>query len=140
MRSDSESNQLLIVSTLKYDQQRQTFAKVVAEENRLRDELARINALDHSGRAQTAGLSEMKVIGADLMWQGWLTRSKTELNMQLACVLAIKAQEQTKVRQAFGKVSALKELFETEETKRRKKSAQALMGQAIEQALGQLSD
>lgn len=133
MTTDLE--QLLVISTTQYDHQRQVFSKVVAEESHLRQELLRLNDLDQTVEVDTASVSGMRVVGADVLWQGWLSRSKAALNMQLARVLAIKAHEQEKVRKSFGKVVALRELIKEDKNARQKKAAQIALGLAIDHAL-----
>jgi hypothetical protein len=135
MSARADLEQLLMVSTAQYDHQRQVFAKVVAEEGQLRQELLRLKGLDQIAEENPTAVSNMRVIGADLLWQGWLSRSKSALNMQLARVLAIKAHEQDKVRKAFGKVVALQELIKNEKKERQKKAAQVALGLAIDHAL-----
>jgi hypothetical protein len=135
MSHQADLEQLLIVSKAQYDHQRQVFAKVVAEESQLRKELLRLKGLDQVADEDPVSVSSMRVIGADLLWHGWLSRSKSALNMQLARVLAIKAHEQDKVRKAFGKVVALQELIKSEKKSRHKRAAQVSLGLAIDQAL-----
>lgn len=131
----TDLEQLLMVSTAQYDHQRQVFAKVVAEESTLRQELRRLKSLDQATDIENDPVSNMRAIGADVLWQGWLSRSQSALNMQLARVLAIKEHEQDKVRKAFGKVVALQELIGSEKKTRRKKAAKARLQTAIDLAL-----
>lgn len=135
MTKDTDLKELLMISSTRYDHQRQVFAKIVEQEKHLRQEIARLDTLGQSMHEDEETLSGMRVIGADLLWQGWLSRSKSELNMQLARILAIKAHEQEKVRQAFGKVVALQELIKAEGKKRQRKNAQTSLGLAIDHAL-----
>ncbi len=128
-------DQLLVVSRAKYDHQRQAFAKILAEESRLRQEIARLDDLNKSAVQRETDITEMRAIGADLLWQGWLSRSKTTLNMELARVLATKTHEQEIVRQAFGKVAALQELIADERKVRKCKQAQTTLANIIDQSL-----
>lgn len=128
---------LLSVSQASYDSQRQTFAKILAEESHLRSELARLKKLEQSAAATDQSLTPLRAVGADILWQSWLTRSRTNLNIQLARTLAIKAHEQSKVRQAFGKVVALQQLILETQHQDRKLRAQRLLSTAIDQSLSQ---
>ena len=120
---------LLTASQLHYERQRQALAGLLAEETTLRRELARLDAMN---RAQAGGpVSEMQLLGADVLWQAWVGRTKTRLNLRLSRVLARKGTEQAKVRKAFGKVTALSELIEAEKTRIRSKSAKATLDRAI---------
>ncbi len=123
---------LLTVSQARYDHQQQAFARIVAEEKRLRGELARLTEMGRANAQDSDGLRPMQAIGADLLWQGWLARAQTTLNMQLARVLAVKEFEQRKVRQAFGKVVALQDLIRDARKKQRAVVAKKGLDQAIE--------
>lgn len=70
-----------------------------------------------------------------MIWQGWLGRTRTDLNMKLARVLAVKAHHQTKVRKAYGKVLVLDELLaDAHDTRKQRLAKQALL-RAIDQSL-----
>ncbi|MDF3415207.1 hypothetical protein HKX54_12125 [Sulfitobacter sp. M57] len=133
----NDLEQVLVACTAQYDHQRQIFAQVVAEENQLRQELRRLQKLDGAVHQEDSFVSGMRVIGADLLWQGWLSRSQSTLNMQLARVLAIKSYEQERVRKAFGKVVALENLIKEEKKSRQRKVAKDTLGIAIDHALRQ---
>lgn len=45
----------------------------------------------------------MRALGADLLWQGWLTRQRSEINTQLANLLVQKAALMDALRLAFGR-------------------------------------
>lgn len=120
MKDVQNLTKLLKVTQLQYDQQRRLFAKVVQEENTLRQELSRLADLSVESQTGSSRLATMRAIGADLLWQGWLARSKANLNMSLARVLAIKEHEQVKAHRAFGKLTALERLIaRTEQQNRR---------------------
>lgn len=126
---------LHMAARAQYEQQVQQFSKLVKQEAALRRELTRLSDLDQSAAAQGASLSSMQHLGADLIWQGWLGRAKTALNMDLAQVLARKEHEKTIVRRAFGKVTALEHLIDEARKKRRKDRAAAELNSILEQAI-----
>lgn len=130
--------QLLSVSQAGYDKQKRSFAKILAEENRLRSELSRLKELGQASTATDLSLIPLQSVGADILWQSWLTRTRSDLNMQLARTLAIKAHEQANVRQAFGKVVALRQLVLDARNRDRKLRAQRLLSSAIDQSLSRL--
>ena len=135
MRELDELRSLLKVSTAKYDKQRQALVALVQQENALRQELSRLSGLNEMPEGSDNEISNMRAIGADLRWRGWLGRAKAELNVQLARILAAKENEQLLVRQAFGKVSALEQLLSDTENKHRKKRAKGALSQAIDQSV-----
>lgn len=135
MTDRAQLKELLQVSDVQYNHQRQALEKITQEESKLRQELMRLSAMNETPEAEDDPRASMRTVGADLLWQGWLSRAKTEVNMHLARVLAAKAHEQTKVRRAFGKVSALREILKEEEAKHRKKLAKAELEKAVTHSL-----
>ncbi len=126
---------LLTVSEVKYDQQRQALSKLLQEEYRLRNELIRLSEMGRTAQQQTKTTAVMQAIGADLLWQGWLGRARAEQNMKLARVLARKEHEKGKVRQAFGKVAAVRELINQAQQTQRKAAARKDLNLAIGNAI-----
>ena len=126
---------LHLVTQAAYAQKQQTFQKLVAEENRLRGELSRLDALLRESRRSDRDAREMRAIGADLLWQGWIGRSKHQLNLQLARVLAVKEHHLAEVRQAFGKKSVVERLLTEAKMDRAAASARASLNRAIDQSL-----
>ncbi len=135
MKYNSELEQLLFVSQLQYDRQKQTYTRIIGEEARLRYELERLSALGKPKKDVAENLTSMRAIGADLLWQGWLGRSKADVNMKLARVLAKKAYEQEKVRKAFGKLIALEKLAKQENDTQLKRRQKHELGAAITSSL-----
>jgi hypothetical protein len=59
----------------------------------------------------------MRAVGADLLWQAWLTRQKIEVNTRLANVLLKKEKASTELRKAFGRsqaADAIRDRFQAE--------------------------
>ncbi len=121
------------ITRAQYDRQRQSFQKILAEETALRDELARLDALNAQARADTD--QTQRALGADLMWQGWVGRAKTQLNMKLARVLAVKEHHQIMVRKAYGKVLVVEELQTDAKKQKNQRTAKRALDQAIDGSL-----
>ena len=135
MNTASELTTLLTITQAKYDQQQQSFQKLVAEESRLRGELARLDLSVRQSQSDLEKESEMRAIGADIIWQGWVARSKTQLNLKLAQVLALKLHHLAQVKQAYGKVLIVTELQDNAAGKATAKKASAALALAIDYAL-----
>ena len=135
MNTLTQLTALLAVTQAKYDQQQQSFGKLVSEENRLRTELEQLDAAARRAQTEPNGESEMRAIGADIIWQGWVARSKTRLNLKLAQVLALKLHQLAQVKQAYGKVLVIKELRDQARSKSTTKRAQNALAQAINHTL-----
>ena len=131
----TELEKLVSLGQAQYDSQRQSFATVLAEESRLRAELARLKELAQAASGAEPALTPLHAVGADILWQSWLTRTRSDLNLRLARTLAIKTHEQSKVKQAFGKVVALQQLASEARETKRKLQAQRRLATAIDQSL-----
>ncbi len=83
---------------------------VLQEEARIRGALAQLREQADSERAALAGDMPMQTIGADLLWQAWLERSRKQLNIELSQVLARKSVLMDRVREAFGRRNAVQQM------------------------------
>jgi hypothetical protein len=126
---------LKTVVEAQYDQQRQIFAKIIHEEEKLRTEIARINDLSKASRIADNDANQMQAIGADVLWSAWINRSITTLNLELAKVLSRKMREQERVKRIFGKLMALNTIIEGENTAQRKNRAKANLTEVMRTAV-----
>jgi small-conductance mechanosensitive channel len=95
---------------------------LAARENKLRADLVKLD--QHHKQNLTLPAAQLfapRHIGADVLWHGWVGRSRTELNQQLALVLAQKSQMMNALRRAHGKHLAANQLLEDAQAKRRKR-------------------
>ncbi|MEM7519467.1 MAG: hypothetical protein AAF307_00385 [Pseudomonadota bacterium] len=134
MSAPGDLEALLEVSDLLYTRQRQALVAIMQEEAALRQELARLAEMGGANR-ETADQSGMKAIGADLLWNGWLARAKTDANIRLAQVLARKDFEQNRVRKAFGKVTALRQIIASQALNTRRTAAKSTLSKAIDHTM-----
>lgn len=128
----AELRQMRDIVQAQYDQKQQHFQKLIAREGHLRAELDRLSAM-----ALDTGGPDMALqsIGADILWRGWVGRMKTQLNMELAQILAMKEYYLSDVRKAYGKVMVVQELIKTTQKKARKVAADKALNTVIEQHL-----
>ena len=131
----TELEQLGSITMARYEQQQQSFQRIVGEESRLRTEIVKLDDHLRTARDRSETDIPLRAIGADIIWQGWVGRRKTELNMKLAQVLAIKEHHLVQVRSAYGKVLVVQELIANAQDEKRKKTSQAQLDRAIEQTL-----
>lgn len=124
---------LAMVTRAGYDREHHKLQKVLAEETGLRAELARLGEMDRKARIDTD--ETLRAIGADIIWQGWVGRAKTQLNMKLARVLAVKEHHQTLVRRAYGKVLVADELLAKAQGDKKQRLAKQALLQAIDHSL-----
>lgn len=135
MTSINDLMELLSITKIKYDQQQQSFQRLVSEEARLRGELDRLNFSVLQAQAKPENNDKMRAIGAEIMWQSWVARSKTQINLKLAQVLALKLQHLAQVKKAYGKVLVIEELLEQERGKVAAKRASDALLMAIDHTI-----
>lgn len=82
-----------------------------------------------------ADLHGARAIGADILWQGWVGRSRRALNIELAQVLAQKAERMGALRQAFGRTAALDSLREAATQERRTAARTRAEAAGLDQAI-----
>lgn len=131
----SDLQKLQMATKVAYQQRQQSFQKVVAEEARLRQELQRLTGLDQQAREQFSHNQNMRAIGADVLWLGWVGRSKTAVNIELARVLAVKEHHLSEVRKAYGKRLVAEQLLDQHEADNRQIAAKRDLDRIIEISL-----
>lgn len=94
---------LVRVTEIQYAKSQQGLAPILAKEAQLRSELARLDAHDHVARHETLDLGGVRAIGADVVWNSWLTRQRRMLTTELAQVLAHKEMRMEQVRRAHAR-------------------------------------
>lgn len=117
------------VIDVKYRQQQESFARLMAQENSVRTALMKLDEQLIQNRANDHTLH--KAVGADVLWQAWHGRKKRELNLKLAQILAVKERHVAQVRKAYGKVLATDALLENVTLEAKKKMAQSQLDRAI---------
>lgn len=138
MTKAHELTQILTICEAQYAKCQQAFAQLCAREAELRAELVRLGEMGRQAQSPTTELSQMRAIGADIIWQSWLGRSKTALNTSLAQVLAVKETHIQEVRQSYGKLLVVQDLLKDLQNESRKKARQAGLSQAIEMSLNRV--
>lgn len=114
---------------IKYRQQRESFARLMAQETQLRTSLQQLDTYLAESIAQDD--TPQRAIGADVVWQSWIGRKKRDLNMQLAQVLAIKERHIAQVRTAYGKVLVTDALFDQTRAREKQQNARTKLDHAI---------
>ncbi len=120
MRQD-KIDQMAAVTEALYLKEFRCIGSILSDEAELRGKLTRLDAQVAMNRKVSVDLHAMRVLGADLLWQGWTTRTRRQLNIELAQVLARKSAVMERVRLAFGRQQAVKFLQGVERADRRKR-------------------
>ncbi len=85
------------------------------------------------GRLDAPGMGEMRQIGADIIWQGWVDRKRRDLQGELARCLVRKNRLMLNVQKAFGRNAAAQKM--QAEAKLEDEAARALRRAIEDQAL-----
>ncbi|SFS87554.1 hypothetical protein SAMN04488040_2207 [Sulfitobacter marinus] len=117
---------------VQYEKKQKEFRELTLQEARLRTEIAELNSRYLESCEIGNARFEMRSIGADVAWNAWVGRKKTELNVELAQVLAVKDQNLRLVREAFGKLSVARELSRKMRLKHKNMLREKALIQAIE--------
>ncbi|WP_299728761.1 hypothetical protein [uncultured Tateyamaria sp.] len=124
--------QLKTLSALKYQHSQQALSGLIKRENELRAELERMRAFARTTQAQEPEHAQMRAIGADVIWLGWVGKAQRELNIALANVLAQKEALMAQHRRANGRKIVAEKLADQEASAVRKSKAAVRMQSAID--------
>lgn len=127
---------LRMVTDLAYQRDLAKLGPLLEQEARLRRQLQDLDTAEARGRAATAGLDVMRPLGADILWERWLARNRSDVNAQLARVMAEKEKQMSGLRRSFGRSQVASELASRAESEaRRRRDQQAMI--ALQDRAGQ---
>lgn len=117
---NSRLEQMSQVTSAIYLSELQKVQKILNEESRLRKELSRLDAQSEAGRQAAAKDLSIQTVGADFLWQAWLSRTRRQLNIELAQVMAQKLTAIGRVRNAFGRKTSVQSICASIQKEQRK--------------------
>lgn len=91
--------------------------RLAAEETLLRQALAALEDARKSNMQVDETYREMRALGTDLLWEAWIVRQRTALNMRLANLLVQKEVMRSEMRSAFGRAQVAQALTSAEQAK-----------------------
>ena len=100
-------SRLLPVARAKYEAEFASVRALLQAEAHCRAQLARLDALAQEARDQARAPGVMQLLGADVLFERNIARSRSILNSDLARILARKETAMVKVRKAFGRKNAI---------------------------------
>lgn len=132
---------LLQLEQLRSLKSQKALAEITAEEARLRRQIGTLQEHRRMSHEADPGLMPMRAIGADILWQGWIDRTQSDLNMDLARVLARKAPIAKRAKKNIGRrdvVSEMKDEMQTRDQREAETKRMEAMLQiaAVQAALG----
>lgn len=108
---------------------------VLEEEARIASQIARLDDQVLRIRAEGAGDHGYRSVGADILWQGWESRTRRQLNSELARARAKRLSMMDELKRAFGRKQAIAQIAEDEKSARvkarRKAQLDALCRDAV---------
>ena len=119
MRLD-QIDQMSEVMRALYDREFRAISAILTEESTLRGKLAQLDAQIAANQDKCANAHALNVVGAQILWQGWTTRTRRQLNAELAQVMARKLVAIDRVRTAFGRQRAVEMMMATKRLNQRK--------------------
>ncbi|MFV1599569.1 MULTISPECIES: hypothetical protein [unclassified Phaeobacter] len=119
-------DQMADVTEALYLQEHAKVKPVLDAEARVRGQLTKLDQQIKDSRDLASSDHAMKALGADLLWQGWHTRARRELNMELAQITAQKLRAMDNLRKAFGRKHAVETMAIEERLRIKKDKAQKL--------------
>lgn len=123
MKNDTLS-QMSTVTEVLFQREFSAIQGILKEESAIRQSLAQLDAQSQSSSSINAQDCAMQTIGADILWQAWVSKTRRQLNIELAQILARKIEAMTQIRKAFGRKKAVNSLIENTRQEQRKKAAQ----------------
>jgi hypothetical protein len=97
-----------------YDREFRAISSILVEETKIRGNLTQLEAQISRNRGACASDQMLLSVGAQLLWQGWTTRTHRQLNTELAQVMAKKLVALDRVRVAFGRQRAVEMMMSAE--------------------------
>ncbi|ABG29886.1 hypothetical protein CEP88_11130 [Roseobacter denitrificans] len=117
------------VFELKFKKKQGAFLAVLQQEQQLRAQLKKLDT--QLRNSQMDQHQNMQAIGADVIWQSWVERSKKSLNLELAQVLAQKETLLVNVKKDYGRLLVSRELYSTLKNTERTQTQARLLAAAI---------
>ncbi|NVO56822.1 hypothetical protein HW561_13595 [Rhodobacteraceae bacterium B1Z28] len=92
----------------------QTLRPVLEAEARIQQQLVKLDAQAHKARQDSSDADGYKITGTDVLWNGWESATRRQLNMELARLRAQKLAALAALRTAFGRKQAVENLSTTQ--------------------------
>lgn len=129
--------ELTAVTEAQFQAEQAKLRDILVLEKKLRDEAAMLEQ-QHAKARETyhADVAGSRVYGGDVLWQGWVSRSRRTLQIELARVLMQKGQMIRVLQRAHGRKLASEEIAQAagEEHRARREKMQIELEQSLKLA------
>ncbi|MEM9550336.1 MAG: hypothetical protein AAGA05_04120 [Pseudomonadota bacterium] len=99
----------------------------------LRRQLTRLDHQAQDARQNDAAMEVMRPMGADILWEKWLARTRRDLNTQLAALMAQKEHKMAGLRKSFGRSTVAADLCSSARQEARADNARRSYAAAMRQ-------
>ncbi|MEP1962580.1 hypothetical protein [Tateyamaria sp.] len=128
-------DQLKTLSELKFQHSLRSVSYLLAREDKLRVEIARLRTLTRETQTQPPEQEKMRMIGGDVIWLQWLGKTLRQLNMELAQILAQKETLLAQHRRTHGRKMTAERLTGQEIGKQLQSKQKIILDQIIDHSL-----
>lgn len=129
---ESQLTELFQVASVLYQREYDKVRAIIEDEARVRGALARIDQQETAARQSINPNDGIQIVGADVLWQSWVSRSRRDLNLELAQIRARKLNVMDQVRKAFGRKEAISELLGKSRLARQRQQQSNLLTAAMQ--------
>ncbi|MDA7964361.1 hypothetical protein [Ruegeria sp.] len=112
-----------------FQKEYQELRPLLQKEAQLQAQLVRLDAQLAQVKADSIQTEGYHVTGGDMLWHGWESATRRQLNMELAQVRAQKLAAMEGLRKAFGRKQAVENLSRQAREQKRQKQQKAWMRQ-----------
>ncbi|MQQ08330.1 hypothetical protein GFB49_07700 [Epibacterium sp. SM1979] len=135
---DKMLHQMKRVTEAQYMQEHARVKPILDAEASARAKLAQLDQQVKDAREQSDGDVAngdlaMRSLGADLLWEGWHTRMRRQLNTELAQATAQKLMAMDRLRKSFGRKHAVETMAEDAAKQKKADQAARLYAQLMNQ-------
>ncbi len=109
--------QTVQVTEALYLREHEAIKEILQQEAEIRAQLARLDAQVAQAAARPQQTHSVRMVGADILWRGWESKTRRQLHTQLAQVHARKLGAMEQLRKAFGRKDAMETLHKLEHAK-----------------------
>lgn len=115
-----------------FQKEYQALRPLLQKEAQLQAQLARLDAQLAQVKADSIQTEGYRVTGGDMLWHGWESATRRQLNMEMAQVRAQKLTTMESLRKAFGRKQAVEKLSQQARKQRRREQQRMWARRIIE--------
>lgn len=110
---NDDFQELVAITNARFQAEQAKLRDILQEESRLRAKVAELDEAQQAAREQLASeCAGQRAYGGDVLWQGWVGRSRRQLQIELTRVLVEKGQRMSALNHAHGRKIASETLEE----------------------------